>query len=117
MSSLESGIPVTLRARRIGRAPSDETRQRFVAFSVVLTGYDDAVLWGTGIVEQYLTFLIEAVGDEVTRRLLSTWARVVDAAQGDQAALDQMLLDEVFADPTLGPVTRNLVVLWYLGEW
>lgn len=111
------GIPVSVHARRIARAPSNQARQRFLELSVAITGYDDAVLWGTGMVETYLTFVLDAVGDQVTGRLLSVWHQVADAAQGDPSALDQMLRDEVFADPTLGPVARNLIVLWYLGEW
>ena len=69
------------------------------------------------MVDTYLTFVLDAVGDQVTGRLLSVWHQVADAAQGDPAALDQMLRDEVFADPTLGPVARNLIVLSYFGEW
>jgi hypothetical protein len=42
--------------RRIPRAPSEEARQRFVAFSVLLTGYDSAELWGTGMVNPYPRF-------------------------------------------------------------
>jgi len=111
------GIPVSMHARRIARAPSNQARQRFLELSVAITGYDDAVLWGTGMVDTYLTFVLDAVGDQVTGRLLSVWHQVADDAQGDPSALDQMLRDEVFADPTLGPVARNLIVLWYLGEW
>ena len=110
------GIPVSVHARRIARAPSNQARQRFLELSVAITGYDDAVLWGTGMVDTYLTFVLDAVGDQVTGRLLSVWHQVADAAQGDPSALDQMLRDEVFADPTLGPVARNLIVLWYLGD-
>jgi len=106
-----------MRARRILRAPSNEARQRFLEFSVAMTGYDDAELWGTGMVEPYLTFVLEAVGEQVTGRLLSAWHRISDAVRDDPAALEQALRDEVFADPTLGPVARNVIVLWYLGEW
>ena len=103
--------------QRIVRAPSEEARQRFVAFSVLLTGYDSAELWGTGMVNPYLCFLIEAVGDRVTGALLSKWTMVAEAAGQDAAALDQLVRDEILADPTLGPVARNLIVMWYLGEW
>ena len=103
--------------QRIVRAPSEEARQRFVSFSVLLTGYDSAELWGTGMVNPYLGFLIDAVGDQVTGALLSKWAAVADAAGHDAAALEQLVRDEIFADATLGPVARNLIVMWYLGEW
>jgi hypothetical protein len=112
------GRIVPLRStRRIPRAPSDEARQRFVALSVAITGYDDAVLWGTGMVESYLAFLIGAIGDQVTGQLLLAWSRVVDAAGGDFQMLERLMRDEIFADATLGPVARNLIILWYLGEW
>ena len=92
-------------------------RSRFVSFSVALTGYDDAELWGTGMVKPYLGFLVEAVGDEIVGLLLSTWARIADAIPEDRELLERLIRSDILENDTLGPIARNLIVMWYLGEW
>lgn len=94
-----------------------EAVARFVAFSVVLTGYDEAELWGTGMVEPYLRFLDSVVGDQMTGSLLSAANDALQAAGGDEARLEQLVRDDILGDDTLGPIARNLIVLWYLGQW
>jgi hypothetical protein len=96
-------------------APSDEAVRRFVALSAALTGYDDAELWGTGMVNAYLDHVWRAVGPRVLGDLLSAWANVVELSRGEPPA--EALIAELILDShTLGPVARNVVVLWYLGE-
>ena len=103
--------------RRSPAPPSDVTRKHFVDLSVVLTGFDDAELWGTGMVEPYLDWLRSVVGDQRTGDLLSAGQAAIDAAGGKPAVLERLVLMDILEDDTLGPLARNLVVLWYLGQW
>jgi hypothetical protein len=80
----------------------------FAALSAALTGYREAELWGTGMVETYLDELIATVGDAIVARLLVT---------GQEALRTGELQRRVLDDPDLGPVARNTIVLWYLGQW
>ncbi len=106
------------RAPRRSPAPaSDLVRQRFVALSVVLTGFDDAELWGTGMVDPYLDWLRSVVGDQRTGDLLSASQVTIDAAGGKPAVLERLFLINILEDDALGPLARNLIVLWYLGQW
>ena len=115
--ALPSFESATRSPQRAERTPSDQSRTRFVALSVILTGFDDAELWGTGMVDPYLGWLLSVVGDQFTGDLLSASQYAIDAAKGDEAKLEQLVRDNILADPTLGPIARNLIVLWYLGEW
>lgn len=106
------------RAHRHAPPPaSDLTRQRFVALSVVLTGFDDAELWGTGMVDPYLDWLRSVVGEQRTGDLLSAAQATIDAAGGKPAVLERLFLMNILEDDVLGPLARNLIVLWYLGQW
>lgn len=106
------------RAPHRSLAPASElTRQRFVALSVVLTGFDDAELWGTGMVDPYLNWLRSVVGDQRTGDLLSASQATIDAAGGKPAVLERLFLMNILQDDALGPLARNLIVLWYLGQW
>jgi hypothetical protein len=80
----------------------------FAALSAALTGFREADLWGTGMVETYLDELFATVGDAVVARLLTA---------GDEALRTGELEALVLDDPDLGPVARNVIVLWYLGQW
>ena len=88
----------------------------FVAFSEAVTGFSAFRLHGTGQVEEYRATVANVVGTEVLDALLDTWARVQEEADrgGD---LDDLLRHQVFEDPHLGPIARNVIKLWYVGMW
>jgi hypothetical protein len=91
--------------------------QAFVAFSAAVTGFDEVDLHGTGQPEEYRSTVAEAVGEEILAELLEAWTRVSGEAAGDEARLASLLRRDVFSDPKLGPVARNIVKLWYVGIW
>jgi hypothetical protein len=105
---------LTRSAGRDAAAPHDEALQRFVALSAALTGYEEAELWGTGMVETYFDFTLRAAGPRVTGELLSAWA---DLASRGAHPSESLLREALLAPARFGPVARNLVVLWYLGQW
>jgi hypothetical protein len=73
--------------------------ERFVALSAELTGFRAVDIWGTGQARAHLDLVLSVCGDELGARLLAADASTV------------------LADPDLGPVARNVIVLWYLGQW
>src|SRR5579871_2361224 len=86
--------------------------ESFAELSAALTGFRRAELWGTGQVESYLTELLNTVGEPITARLLDAGDTALCAI--DPAAAIQAL---ILNDPDLGPVARNTIVMWYLGQW
>ena len=76
--------------------------ERFVALSAALTGFRAVDLWGTGQARAHLDLVLSVAGEGLGARLLA-------ADPDDTAAL--------LADPDLGPLARNVIVLWYLGQW
>jgi hypothetical protein len=73
--------------------------ERFVELSAALTGFRAAELWGTGQARPHLDLVVHACGEDLVARLLAA----------DPA--------DVLADRDLGPIARNVIVLWYLGQW
>ena len=76
--------------------------ERFVALSAALTGFRAVDIWATGQAQAHLELVLAVAGDAVGARLLA-------ADPDDVGAL--------LTDPDLGPLARNLIVLWYLGQW
>ena len=90
--------------------------QAFVAFSAAVTGFTQFDLQGTGQADAYRSTVAEAVGDEVLAELIEAWARVCDSTE-KESTLVQNLRRDIFSDPKLGPVGRNIIKLWYVGMW
>lgn len=111
-----SSVPQQLPPRPIP-APSALARTRFLQLSEALTGFDDAELNGTGMVESYLGALMSIVGEDMTARLLQTWADLVEEAEEKPERVEALLVHLMASDATLGPLVRNLAFLWYTGQW
>lgn len=84
--------------------------EEFVDASVRLTGFSRIELLGTGAAESYLHALQSAVPSAVVERLLAAFR---DLPAGD----DDAIATRIVGDPSLGPVAKNVVVLWYCGTW
>ncbi len=78
----------------------------FAELSARLTGFSTAELEGTGMVGPYLDTLIEIVGDADVAELLGA----ADPASGHNVR-------DLLADPRFGALCRNIIVMWYLGQW
>jgi hypothetical protein len=86
----------------------------FCSISAVLTGYDIAELRGTGMAEAYLERFTAIVGESFAARLLTAGHDVIHRAGDD---LSMQLEMRILDDPDFGPPARNLIVLWYTGQW
>lgn len=99
-------------------ATSDAERlDRFLAFSSVATAFTVFELGGTGMAADYLAVVDRVVGPAVTDRLLDAHDRVTAEAGSTSPPLEDLIRREILSDPTLGPVMRNVVKMWYIGNW
>ncbi|HEY0510286.1 MAG TPA: hypothetical protein VGH73_00180 [Thermoanaerobaculia bacterium] len=85
----------------------------FIDLSVVLTGFSEVELLGTGMAALYYGTVRGAVGEGVMGDLLATF-RAVSHGGGD---LETAMRTRILGDPRLGQVARNLITLWYVGNW
>jgi hypothetical protein len=87
--------------------------EEFLSLSAALTGFSVAQLQGTGMAQTYLDELVAVVGPDHVVAL----TREGSSALRWPDAVDEQLRLRVMEDPDLGPIARNLVVLWYTGGW
>jgi hypothetical protein len=76
----------------------------FLEVSARLTGFGRVALLGTGMADEYLRALDAVLPAGTLDELLAAGERDDGVAE---------LLD----DAKLGPVARNLILLWYCGTW
>lgn len=86
----------------------------FLELSAALTGFRAVDLAGTGMGGPYLDALTATLGESFVARLLTVGHDVVHRAGHD---LDAEIAVRLLDDPDLGPPARNLIVLWYTGQW
>lgn len=89
----------------------------FLEFSSALTGFSVFELRGTRQAEPYLGTLDRIVGAGTVDEMIDAFARARTDAGSDEAALERGLRTTVLSHDKLGPITRNLIKLWYVGTW
>jgi hypothetical protein len=91
--------------------------EEFLAMSARLTGYGRVQLVGTGLTRSYLRAVDAALPAGVLDDLLRTFGRVLaqSASSGDD--VEAYVASAILDDPMLGPVARNIILLWYCGTW
>jgi hypothetical protein len=93
------------------RAPTADPVERlglFVQTSACLTGFSRTELFGTGVASEYLSAVDAAAPSAMVAELLTVL--------GDTEVADDVVA-RCLASPDLGPVARNVIVLWYTGSW
>jgi hypothetical protein len=84
--------------------------QSFLEFSAALTGFSQVLLRGTGMSETYLHEIDTIVPPRMLDAILAAFQHSPDNHEGSA-------VEEILGDPELGPVARNIALLWYCGTW
>jgi hypothetical protein len=82
----------------------------FLRLSVILTGFEEHVLRGTGMLQAYYDELLLIIGAREAGSLLGAFEGIPN---GDETQFKAVVLD----DDQYGPVARNVAMMWYLGTW
>jgi hypothetical protein len=88
---------------------------RFVALSAALTGFRRVDLLSAGMAHAYYDEVVAIVGERITARLIAVGASVIE--RHGVVAVEDELRRRILDDGLLGPVARNVMILWYLGQW
>lgn len=89
-------------------------RESFCEFSSAVTGFSNTALQGTGLVDIYWETLVANASPKHCALLFETWDAIAHQPADTQEAL---LEKEVFANDHIGDLARNIVKMWYLGQW
>jgi hypothetical protein len=95
--------------------PSDTARQ-FLSASSALTGFTEVELMRTGMADSYWNTLVGTIGAPLAGDFLTACARAF-AASADEEQLAAQFQKIVLDDSFCGPLARNIITMWYLGQW
>ena len=93
-------------------AATDKRAELFLRLSELLTGFGGIDLLGTGLAGSYLRVVDDILPPGVADELLAAFARL-PAGLNRGAAVQTTIL----ANPKLGPVARNVILMWSRGTW
>jgi len=91
--------------------------QRFLDLSAEITAFSIIELQGTGQTQAYFDTVIKVVGVKLLEQLLQAYRSIDNGDSVDKVLRESMLRREIFGDPCLGPIARNIIKLWYVGIW
>ncbi len=93
----------------------DKSQNNFLSLSAELTGYAIIDLEGTGLVQSYQKLVEDEIGDQVTAFLYDTARIVLNHKTEEDRDLAMQIY--ILASPTLWPVCKAIITLWYRGQW
>ncbi|WP_025742022.1 hypothetical protein [Aquimarina pacifica] len=89
----------------------------FLDLSVVLTAFSAYQLHGTGQLEAYYTTIVDIIGDQTMSEILVAFNTAKTEASSDQKQLEQQIRIHLLSNDKLGPITRNIIKMWFIGSW
>lgn len=98
-------------------AMKKETLHAFTQISVVLTGFSNADLTGTGLIATYYETVLKELGAEETSSLLATFERIKISNPEQITAQEERQAQEMVSGPTFKTAISQVIQLWYTGQW
>jgi hypothetical protein len=98
---------------------TDPNLNNFVGLSAILTGYTQDQLAPSidpiGLASEYLNWMMQHADQVAFLKTLSTFQTI--AAQFPPAEQPAQVQTQILSDPTMGPIARRIMRLWYLSTW
>ena len=98
---------------------TDPNFDTFVGLSVILTGYPKDQLAPDfdpiGLASEYFNWMMTHADKAAFLQTLQTYQAI--AAQFPPPEQPAVVQQKILSDPTMGPIARRMIRLWYLSTW
>ena len=88
-----------------------------MSLSALLTGFTDFQLQGTGMGAVYYETMAKQTGGQFTDDYLLAYATVLEQSGSDAGELSRLVRENILCHEKFGPVTRNIIKMWFAGIW
>ncbi|MFI5137523.1 MAG: hypothetical protein ACHQIM_06825 [Sphingobacteriales bacterium] len=86
----------------------------FLKISVALTGFNEAELEGTGMVDTYYQTILENNTADVITYFFRAVETIIEGSNSDEEKAIETLLMPAAA---FNGLAQNIITMWYLGNW
>ena len=91
--------------------------QVFENMSIVLTGFSNADITGTGLTSIYFDTITKKIGEEKFKDLLEAFQRIEITNLDDLSSKECDHVQELITHITYKTISSQIIKLWYLGQW
>ena len=88
----------------------------FLQLSAEMTGYSTTDLLGTGVAHEYFNTFKDIVSESIRHELWDISNKIWKTHK-DESKKEEAIRIELLSDVKYGPLVRNIIKLWYLGQW
>lgn len=104
--------------QRVSRANSlPGSVNGFIKLSSTITGYSETELLATGLPDFYYKLVSGILSEEFLDEMTTLYLKIVEENEGHPKKIAEELTVQIFENEKWGPVGRNIIQLWYLGQW
>lgn len=96
---------------------TDQDFDRFITLSAALTGFTRSDLLGTGVGGQYYGLVFDIAGADICGELFSAFESIARRNRAGSDGYNDAIGARILQNPKIGPVARNIIKMWYLGNW
>jgi hypothetical protein len=89
----------------------------FLEISVYLTGYNEAELQGTGMIETYYQAVQKNNTPSDVTFFFEEVAAILEESKGDEALIEKAISSRLMPASAYNGMAINIITLWYTGNW
>jgi hypothetical protein len=89
-------------------------KETFLTISVLLTGFDEMELLGTGMLDTYFNV---AMNRNSHKDVTSFFAAVDKILAGNKDEINDQISLELMPQAYFAGMTQNIITMWYMGSW
>jgi hypothetical protein len=86
----------------------------FLKISVALTGFNEAELEGTGMVDTYYQTILENNTPDVITYFFRTVETILQGRNSDE---EKAIENQLMPASAFNGLAQNIITMWYLGNW
>jgi hypothetical protein len=91
--------------------------QTFLQISSYLTGFNEAELLGTGMLNTYFKTVKENNSSLDVQLFIETAATIITEAKGNDQKLNNAIATRLMPSSCYNNLAQNIITMWYTGNW
>ena len=96
---------------------SKSEEELFLEISVYLTGYNEAELQGTGMVETYYQAVLKNNTPSDASFFFEEVAAILKESNGDEGLIEKAIAIHLMPASAYSGMAMNIITMWYTGSW
>lgn len=89
-------------------------KETFLTISVLLTGFDEMELLGTGMLDTYFNVAMDKNSHKDVTNFFATVDKILAGNKND---INDQISQELMPQAYFAGMAQNIIIMWYMGSW